>query len=300
MVSRSPKDYAPPSTGQLLFAPLAAGASSTQQSPIVVFQPTPPANQAQLAQLPVVPVPASVLPPPAAPPTQPAGCGISAATSNRVVGGLPARKGKSSFPPPPSSATFLIPRLAAGAYPWMAALGYYDESNRHALKFLCAGSLISSHFVITSAHCINPTLTLVRLGAQDLSRTAEPGAMDFRIRRSTVNEHFDLASIANDIALIELSTEAPSTGEWRYYHDRFSFFLSILYQLVCWFCLPIGLVLTFGCWFDTVLLFLALLAHLSLFIFFTFSCFFFTYLLNLFSLLSLVSACKSYKSQRFF
>lgn len=214
LISRSPKDYAivpssaSPSGGQLLFAPLGAGSTSTQQSPIVVFQPTPPLNQAQLAQQ-----PPSVVPSPAQP-SQLAGCGISAATSNRVVGGLPARKGKPSFRPLqvplPSS-----PPLAAGAYPWMAALGYYDEFNRNALKFLCAGSLISSHYVITSAHCINPTLTLVRLGAQDLSRTAEPGAMDFRIRRSIVNEHFDLASIANDIALIELSGEAPSSGEWR-------------------------------------------------------------------------------------
>lgn len=129
----------------------------------------------------------------------------------------------------------------------MAALGYYDESNRNALKFLCAGSLISSHYVITSAHCINPTLTLVRLGAQDLSRSSEPGAMDFRIRRSIVNEHFDLASIANDIALIELSSEAPSSGEWRHYYDRF---YSLPIGLLV--CIPIGLVVTFSCWFVTV------------------------------------------------
>lgn len=226
-----PSSASPPG-GQLLFAPLGAGSTSTQQSPIVVFQPTPPLNQAQLAQQ-----PPSVVPRPVQP-SQLAGCGISAATSNRVVGGLPARKGKPSFRPLqvplPSS-----PPLAAGAYPWMAALGYYDEFNRNALKFLCAGSLISSHYVITSAHCINPTLTLVRLGAQDLSRTAEPGAMDFRIRRSIVNEHFDLASIANDIALIELSGEAPSSGEWRHYHDMF-----FICQLVC---IPIGLVVNSFC-----------------------------------------------------
>lgn len=92
---------ASPSGGQLLFAPLGAGSTSTQQSPIVVFQPTPPLNQAQLAQQ-----SPSVVPSPAQP-SQLAGCGISAATSNRVVGGLPARKGKPSFPSPPS-ATSLI------------------------------------------------------------------------------------------------------------------------------------------------------------------------------------------------
>lgn len=99
LISRSPKDYAivpssaSPSGGQLLFAPLGGVSSPTQQSPIVVFQPTPPLNQAQLPQQ-----PPSVLPPPVQP-SQLAGCGISATTSNRVVGGLPARKGKPSFSP---------------------------------------------------------------------------------------------------------------------------------------------------------------------------------------------------------
>lgn len=69
--------------------------------------------------------------------------------------------------------------------------------------------------MITSAHCINPTLILVRLGAQDLSKSVETGAQDFRIKRSIVNDHFDLQSIANDIALIELNGEAPSNGELR-------------------------------------------------------------------------------------
>lgn len=187
-----------------------------------MFQPTPPSNQGQLP-VPVVVLPSS-LPPfqPAAAPSSAnlAGCGISAATSNRVVGGLPAGKGK----PSPSSNPLPSPNplLAAGAYPWIAALGYYDEPNRNALKFLCAGSLISAHYVITSAHCITPTLTLVRLGEHDLSKSMESGARDFRIRRSIVNEHFDLASIANDIALIELNGEAPSNGEWRHYEVRIS------------------------------------------------------------------------------
>lgn len=107
----------------------------------------------------------------------------------------------------------------------MAALGYFEETNRNALKFLCAGSLISAQFVITSAHCINPMLTLVRLGAHDLSKSAEPGAIDYRIRRSIVHDQYDLASIANDIALIELNGEAPSNGKWRSLQFIFRHFL---------------------------------------------------------------------------
>ncbi|XP_022220414.2 venom serine protease Bi-VSP [Drosophila obscura] len=165
------------SSGVFHFSPLGGGTGSPS-----VFQPTPPLMQAQ-----VVIRPSPNYPGPAPPQPQPQHqwvCGISGVTSNRVVGGQEARR---------------------GAYPWIAALGYFEEPNRNALKFLCGGSLIHSHYVITSAHCINGLLTLVRLGAHDLSKPTEAGVMDFRIRRTVVHEHFDLTSIANDIALIELS-----------------------------------------------------------------------------------------------
>ncbi|XP_016978777.2 proclotting enzyme [Drosophila rhopaloa] len=176
--ARSRKDLLLSTTapfGFFHFSPLSGGPTATP----MVFQPTPPLNQV---------VSPSFNPPPPPPaqntPRLATGCGISGATSNRVVGGMEARK---------------------GAYPWIAALGYFEESNRNALKFLCGGSLIHSHYVVTSAHCINPMLTLVRLGAHDLSKPTEPGAIDFRIRRTVVHEHFDLNSISNDIALIELN-----------------------------------------------------------------------------------------------
>ncbi|XP_016966105.3 venom serine protease Bi-VSP isoform X2 [Drosophila biarmipes] len=160
------------------FSPLSGGSTVTP----MVFQPTPPLNQVVSPLF--NPQPPAPPPPPQNAQRSGTDCGISGATSNRVVGGMEARK---------------------GAYPWIAALGYFEETNRNALKFLCGGSLIHSHYVVTSAHCINPMLTLVRLGAHDLSKPAEPGAMDFRIRRTVVHEHFDLNSISNDIALIELN-----------------------------------------------------------------------------------------------
>ncbi|XP_052847403.1 venom serine protease Bi-VSP isoform X3 [Drosophila gunungcola] len=177
--ARSRKDLLLTTTapfGFFHFSPLSGGPTVTP----MVFQPTPPLNPV---------VSPSFNPPPPPPATQNTPrlatvCGISGATSNRVVGGMEARK---------------------GAYPWIAALGYFEESNRNALKFLCGGSLIHSHYVVTSAHCINPMLTLVRLGAHDLSKPIQPGAMDYRIRRTVVHEHFDLNSISNDIALIELN-----------------------------------------------------------------------------------------------
>ncbi|XP_017127429.1 venom protease isoform X1 [Drosophila elegans] len=177
--ARSRKDLLLTTTapfGFFHFSPLSGGPTVTP----MVFQPTPPLN-------PVVSPSFNPPPPPPAPQNTPrlaTVCGISGATSNRVVGGMEARR---------------------GAYPWIAALGYFEESNRNALKFLCGGSLIHSHYVVTSAHCINPMLTLVRLGAHDLSKSIEPGAMDYRIRRTVVHEHFNLNSISNDIALIELN-----------------------------------------------------------------------------------------------
>lgn len=120
-----------------------------------------------------------------------------------------------------------------GAYPWIAALGYFEENNRNALKFLCGGSLIHSRYVITSAHCINPMLTLVRLGAHDLSQPAESGAMDLRIRRTVVHEHFDLNSISNDIALIELNVVGALPGAQCLYINTINITLLKHFFLIC-------------------------------------------------------------------
>ncbi|EDV95835.1 GH15922 [Drosophila grimshawi] len=190
IVARRPKEYLPTGVG---FSFSSLGAPTTQNPPpIVVFQPTPPHNQGQF----VVHTTTPRVVPPTFPSNLPSSsaCGVGGATTNRVVGGMPVRK---------------------GAYPWMAALGYIDDTNPNAIKFLCAGSLISSTFVVTSAHCINPTLTLVRLGAHDLSQLNEAGAVNFRIRRSIVHDQYDLSSIANDIGMIELNGEAPSGGDIR-------------------------------------------------------------------------------------
>lgn len=100
-----------------------------------------------------------------------------------------------------------------GNYPWMAALGYRDEYDANTLKYLCGGSLISSKYVLTSAHCINPYLLLVRLGAHDLGNVMEPDARNYRIKRTVTHEQFDLKSISNDLALIELSETVLMNGK---------------------------------------------------------------------------------------
>lgn len=93
-------------------------------------------------------------------------------------------------------------------------MGYRDDYDPTALKFLCGGSLVSSTYIITSAHCINSNLLLIRLGAHDISNPAEPNARDYRIKRSITHNGFDLKSISNDIALVELTQSVAMTSKY--------------------------------------------------------------------------------------
>ncbi|XP_065361766.1 proclotting enzyme-like [Calliphora vicina] len=171
----------------------ASTSSSTPDKGVIILQPTmvtPSDGDIQVMQ----PIPGQTstqdtlisqpVQQPVTMPSTPLTCGVSRGTTNRVVGGYEAKKGN---------------------YPWMAALGYRDEYDPSSMKFLCAGSLISSRYVITSAHCINSYLMLVRLGAHDLTKPNESEARNYRIKRTVTHEKFNLKTITNDLALIELS-----------------------------------------------------------------------------------------------
>ncbi|TMW51495.1 hypothetical protein DOY81_003400 [Sarcophaga bullata] len=178
--------------------PAVASTTSTPDMGVIVFRPTPPNGGVQIIQSTPGPTAATgdlisqtVQTPLATSSTPQAfSCGVSRGTTNRVVGGNEAKKGN---------------------YPWMAALGYRNEYDAKTLQFLCAGSLISSKYVITSAHCINGYLMLVRLGAHDLSNAMEADARNYGIKRIVTHDMFDLKTIANDLALIELSETVVMT-----------------------------------------------------------------------------------------
>ncbi|KOB70984.1 Hemolymph proteinase 17 short form [Operophtera brumata] len=64
---------------------------------------------------------------------EPPVCGWSSIPLDRVVGGVPA---------------------TLGALPWMALLGYMDESVTSGVSWKCGGALVSTRHVLTAAHCI--------------------------------------------------------------------------------------------------------------------------------------------------
>lgn len=63
------------------------------------------------------------------------GCGVSTVPHNRVVGGVPAKK---------------------GGWPWMALVGYKNSLGE--VSFKCGGSILTSRHVLTAAHCVRKDL----------------------------------------------------------------------------------------------------------------------------------------------
>merc|ERR1712088_1058789 len=91
---------------------------------------------------------------------------------------------------------------AAGVYPWIAALSYNGDIGG------CSGTLISSKWAITAAHCIVSTgPTSLVLGEHDLSSSND--AFDTNRKEvsvtTIVHPNYDASTVNNDIALLKLA-----------------------------------------------------------------------------------------------
>lgn len=138
-------------------------------------------------------------------------CGISNFTQTRVVGGMNAKLSKYVINTT-MYAGFRHCFFSADAYPWIAILAYQFDSNE-APKYLCAGSLVSQRFILTTAHCVKDELQYARLGEHDLASDADgANPLNVPIVEKIVHSDYVANAIINDIALLRSGILVPISG----------------------------------------------------------------------------------------
>ncbi|KAH8409165.1 hypothetical protein KR009_009628, partial [Drosophila setifemur] len=94
-----------------------------------------------------------------------------------------------------------------GVYPHMAALAFSTFGN---FVYRCGGSLISSRFVLTAAHCLTSSPAYVRLGSVNIENP-DRNNLDISVINITIHPNY-VGNKYDDIALMELSQDVPDTN----------------------------------------------------------------------------------------
>ncbi|KAH8367650.1 hypothetical protein KR084_000989 [Drosophila pseudotakahashii] len=104
--------------------------------------------------------------------------------------------------------------VALGVYPHMAAIAYNTFG---IVEYRCGGSLISSRFVLTAAHCVNSDSTtpaFVRLGTVAIENPTA-GFQDINVIDIQIHPNYSSSSKYNDIAILELEEDAKESDTIR-------------------------------------------------------------------------------------
>ncbi|XP_046384720.1 phenoloxidase-activating factor 2-like [Ischnura elegans] len=105
-----------------------------------------------------------------------------------------------------------------GEFPWMTAILCSDQKvSPGVLQYLCGGSLIHPHVVLTGAHCIeahlNKRLT-IRVGEWDTQTNKEIFPhQDREVTSVVIHPHFMSNSLFNNVALLFFS---PEIIKWKH------------------------------------------------------------------------------------